>query len=82
MMKLTRSGFDIYQEGKGRGSQLPPPELSVKSAGDGTKSNLANWLDCVRSRKQPNANIRAGVEAARTSHLANQAMREGRRITL
>jgi predicted dehydrogenase len=82
MMKLTRAGFDIYAEGKSRGGQLPPPELSVKSTGDGTKTNLQNWLDCIRSRKQPNANIRAGVEAARTSHLANQAMREGRRITL
>jgi predicted dehydrogenase len=82
MMKLTRGGFDIYREGKGRGGQLPEPELSVKSTGDGTRTNLQNWLDCIRSRKQPNANIRAGVEAARTSHLANQAMREGRRITV
>jgi hypothetical protein len=54
----------------------------VKSTGDGTRTNLQNWLDCIRSRKQPNANIRAGVEAARTSHLANQAMREGSRITM
>ena len=82
MMKLTRAGFDIYAEGKGRGTQLPEPELSVKSTGDGTRTNLQNWLDCIRSRKQPNADIRAGVEAARTSHLANQAMREGRRITM
>ena len=82
MMKLTRAGFEIYEEGKSRGGQLPPPMLSVKSTGDGTKTNLQNWLDCVRNRKQPNANIRAGVEAARASHLANQAMREGRRITL
>jgi len=81
MMKLTRSGFDIYEEGKSRGGQLPPPELSVKSTGDGTKTNLNNWIDCMRTRKQQNANIRAGVEAASMSHLTNQAMREGRRLT-
>jgi predicted dehydrogenase len=80
MMKLTRSGFQVYAEGKARG--LIEPELVVKSTGDGTRTNLQNWLDCVRSRKQPNANLRAGVDAARTSHLANQAMREGRRITV
>jgi hypothetical protein len=82
MMKLTRAGFEVYEEGKGRGGRLPEPKVSAKSTGDGTKTNLQNWLDCMRSRRQPNANIRAGVEAARTSHLANQAMREGRRISL
>jgi hypothetical protein len=35
----------------------------------------------MRSRALPNANVRAGVEAARTSHLANQAMRQGKVIS-
>jgi predicted dehydrogenase len=82
MMKLSRSGFEVYEEGKTRGGVLPPPAIAVKSTGDGTRTNLENWLDCIRSRKQPNAHIRAGVEAANTAHRANQSMRENRRIVV
>jgi predicted dehydrogenase len=79
MMKLTRDGFAVYREGfiPAENTALPEPSIAVKSTGDGTSANLKNWLDCVRSRAVPNANVRAGVEAARTSHLANQAMRSG-----
>lgn len=75
MMKLTRSGFWVYDESEPFGSRvIPKPSLELTSATDGTVANVANWLQCVRSRMVPNASIRAGVAAARTSHLANQAM--------
>ena len=82
MLKLTRSGFSVYEEAgvPFETNPLPAAAMEVKSTGDGTKANVENWLDCIRSRKTPNANIRAGVEAARTSHLANQAMREQRTV--
>jgi hypothetical protein len=41
---------------------------------------LQNWLDCIRSRARPNADIRVGQAAARTSHIANAALKEGRRV--
>ena len=49
----------------------------VRSSGDGTLTHLQNWLDCIRSRKTPDAHIRAAHQAARTSHLANAALRAG-----
>jgi len=52
----------------------------VKKTGDRTISNLANWLDCIRSRKTPSEHDRAGIEPARTANLANKAMRENRII--
>jgi predicted dehydrogenase len=84
MMKLTRDGFAVYREGTlpQELTGLPDPLIVVKSTGDGTRTNLQNWLDCIRSRAMPNAHVRAAVEAARTSHLANQAMREGKTILL
>ena len=80
MMKLTRDGFQVWREGQTppEGTTMPEPTIAVKSTGDGTVANLKNWLECCRSRALPNAHVRAGVEAARTAHLANQAMREGR----
>jgi len=46
----------------------------------GTPPNLRNWLDCIKGRKQPNSHIRAGVECARTSQLANTAPRQRKTI--
>ncbi len=83
MMSLTRDGFEVYGEPEtGSGEKLPEPDIVMRSTADGTLTNLKNWLDCIRSRKTPNADVRAGVEAARTSHLANSAMRENRVIRL
>jgi predicted dehydrogenase len=82
VMKLTRAGFWVYREANHNRNDrvLPEPDIVVKSTGDGTRTNLENWLDCIRSRAVPNAHVRAGVEAARTSHLANLAMRHGKAI--
>jgi predicted dehydrogenase len=78
MLKLTRDGYALYPEGVVRAefTNLPEPVKKMEQTGDGTKANVANWIDCIRSRKTPNAHIRAGVEAARTSHLANVALRQ------
>jgi len=44
---------------------------------DGELLHLQNWIDCVRSRKEPNAPIAAGVASAAAAHLANMALRTG-----
>jgi predicted dehydrogenase len=78
-MKLNRDGFAVYEEGKVRReiTTWPPPQLAVESHGDGTVAHMQNFLDCVRSRKAPNAGIRTSVAAARAAHLANAAYRSG-----
>jgi hypothetical protein len=44
---------------------------------DGELLHLTNWVECVRSRKRPNAPSEAGVSAASAAHLANEALRAG-----
>jgi predicted dehydrogenase len=44
---------------------------------DGELLHLTNWVECVRSRKRPNAPVEAGVSAASAAHLGNQAFRAG-----
>ena len=53
------------------------PEIFVRSERDGTIDNVRNFLDCVRSRKTPNASVQAGFEAARTSWIGNIALKRG-----
>ena len=62
------------------GTQAPEPDIYARSSGDGTLTHLGNWLDCIRSRKTPNANIRVAHQAARTSHIANVSLRSGRPV--
>jgi hypothetical protein len=52
----------------------------MQSEGDGTVDNVRNFLDCVRTRKTPNASLQAAVEAARTSWLGNTSLKLGKKV--
>jgi len=41
----------------------------------GERLHLANWIQCIRSGKRPNAPAEAGVAAATAAHLSNRALR-------
>ncbi len=43
-----------------------------------TIDHLRNWLDCVRSRKQPNATVVDGHYSAMSCHMGNIAFKENR----
>ncbi|MEP6593500.1 MAG: Gfo/Idh/MocA family oxidoreductase [Acidobacteriota bacterium] len=81
-LKVDRARLAFYRDDAAyaAGTNTPEPEIYVRSSGDGTLTHLQNWLDCVRSRKQPNAPIRVGHQAARTSHIANAALRGGKPV--
>jgi predicted dehydrogenase len=46
------------------------------------QDHMANFFDCVRTRKKPNAPVEIGYKSAVAVHMANMAYREKRRITL
>ena len=78
-LKIDRARLAFYRDDAAYapGTLTPDPEIYVRSSGDGTLTHMKNWLDCIRSRKMPNAHIRVAHQAARTSHLANAALRAG-----
>jgi len=80
-LKINRSGFNVYHEGT---PNVPPgkdnPVLKADSFRDGTIDHMKNFLDCVRSRKEPNAPVETGVAAARAGHIANLAYHHGGQI--
>jgi predicted dehydrogenase len=82
-MKIDRQRLAVYGRDAQNvpGTRAPEPDVFVRSSVDGGTAHLQNWVDCMRSRKKPNADIRIGHIAARTSHLANIALRERRRVT-
>ena len=82
MMKLNRDGFAVYAEHTVPSEKTfyPQPEISMQSAGDGTIAHMQNFLDCVRSRKAPNAGVEIAVASSRAAHLGNLAYRRGERV--
>ncbi len=75
-LKIDRRRLAVYAEGD-RSSE---PEIYVRAERDGTGDHVNNFLDCVRTRKTPNASVQAGFEAARTSWIGNIAFRRGTKV--
>lgn len=45
------------------------------------QNHMQNWLDCMRSRKTPNASVDIGYRSAIAAHMCNIAYREKQRVT-
>jgi predicted dehydrogenase len=78
---IDRGRYEVIPE---RRSKLQPSELIVGSGPrgadfydqpDGELLHLANWIECIRTRKPPACPAEAGVSAASAAHLANAALR-------
>jgi predicted dehydrogenase len=83
MMTLTRSGYSMKPEMVAPDGKDPKPSgietLDVK----GTTPNdphVRDFLDCVKSRKQPNADVEEGHRSAVMCHLGNISTRLGRSL--
>jgi predicted dehydrogenase len=76
-MRLHRAGYEVYNEVPNytEAFQTPPAVMKGKSVRDGVIDHVLNFLECVRSRTEPNAPVEVGVSAARAGHVANFAMR-------
>jgi predicted dehydrogenase len=81
-LKIDRAHLALYPEGleSAPGTLTPEPEILVRSEHDGALDNVKNFVDCMGTRKPPNANIHIGFEAARTSWIGNTALRHGMKV--
>jgi predicted dehydrogenase len=51
------------------------------SADEATAANVRNWMECVQSRKKPNADIEAGYSHSIALCMTIAAMQTGQRVT-
>lgn len=73
-LKINRAGMSIFHE-SAKADQNPI--LKEESFEDGTISHMKNFFDCIKTRKEPNAPVEAGVAAARAGHIGNLAYHRG-----
>ena len=77
---VDRHGWEVIpevSEGKPKMEAVP---FQPKSEELGLNHHVDNFLDCVRTRKVPNASIEIGAHIARFAQLGNIALRTGRKV--
>ncbi|TDH25644.1 Gfo/Idh/MocA family oxidoreductase [Segetibacter sp. 3557_3] len=84
---LTRSkaGEMNMQENLLKEMSLSEVEQVIASANTGgdrlTSNHVRNWMECVRSRKQPNAPVEAGYSHSIATIMTNAAVHTGAKVT-
>jgi len=72
----SADGIHYYPEKANR------PEGTAQAGASRDRDHMANWVDCIRSRKTPNATPEIGYRSAVACHMANLSYRRKERITL
>jgi predicted dehydrogenase len=77
-MLLNNAGYKIWKEPWTRNPQ-PIEEVAAPIP---IEPHIQNFLDCIKSRNQPNAPVEVGASAVSAPHLANVAFHGDRRAFL
>jgi predicted dehydrogenase len=77
-MILNNAGFRIWKEPVPKN----PDPVQQMEAPIPIEPHIQNFLDCVRSRKEPNAPVEVGASAVSAPHLANVAFHQARQVEL
>ena len=80
-----RIGFEIFPEmeptlARGRSPSRFRMQRKERSAEDATAVHVKNFIDCVRSRNRPAADVEIGHRSTIAAHLGNIAYRTGKQI--
>ena len=75
---IDRSSWDLYPESSG--GKFKVPALPRQSGTDSHEAHVRNWIECLKSRKDPNCPIEVGRLAAVYTHMGNIALRSRSRL--
>jgi hypothetical protein len=77
-MDVSREEFHVYLQGAEETAAVS--KKSEKGFGYATDLHVANFLECVRTRRTPTAPLRLGFQAALVVQMANLSLKHGRRV--
>jgi predicted dehydrogenase len=75
-----RIGFEIYPELEPGAKPRPRMKRREQAAQDTTDLHVRNFIDCVRSRRTPAADVEIGHRSTLVAHLGNIAYRTGHKL--
>jgi predicted dehydrogenase len=77
---MDESGFRIYAEPWAKKENREP--VFAERGGIPVESHVANFLECIKSRKEPNCPVEIGASGVSAPHLANVAFKQGRKVKM
>lgn len=77
-MIIDEDGFRVWAE-PWKDNREPIQKLDAKVP---IESHIQNFLDCVKSRREPNAPVEVGARAVSGPHLANLAFHKGKQVKM
>jgi hypothetical protein len=80
-MEIDHDGYRVYPE-PWKETNTAPPLLHEYKGGLPTEPHVKNFLECIKSRQEPNAPVEVGHNAVTGPHLANMALRQQKRVEL
>ena len=82
-LNINRGGYELLPE-QSRTKPRKAGKLRYETGDDVPKplsfAHIRNFIDCVKSRKRPAADVEIGQRATTVPHLGNIALRTGRKI--
>ena len=75
---LDEEGYRVYAEPWKRDAQ----PIYEEKAPVPVEAHIQNFLDCIKSRQEPNCPVEIAAQAVAGPHLANQAFLKGRKVAL
>ncbi len=85
-MVLDRRGLRLYRDPGPSGApwsqKVPQEPVKVIADTDEPEAHQQNFLECIRTRRQPNCPIEVAAAAVAGPHMANLAYRQERKIRL
>lgn len=73
-----RSGYEIFPELEN--GKYKVPAIPKQSGRETHEPHVQNFLECIKSRKDPNCNVETGRMVASYAHMANIALRTNTRL--
>lgn len=75
---IDRGSWDLIPEGKG--DKIKIPAMPNQKGTDSHEAHLKNWIECIRSGKEPACSVAKGALAATYCHMGNIAVRSKSRL--
>lgn len=78
---VDRGGWEVLPETERDGSNPKMEAVPMQSStGKGLDLHVKNFIDCIKTRKKPNADVEIGSHIAKVAHLGNIAYKTGRKV--
>ncbi len=77
---VDRKGWEVIPDSTKDELRMEGIPLTTRVGGSGLNLHVQNFLECIKTREKPKADIEIGAHIARFAHLGNIAYKTGRKL--